>query len=326
MKKAVLVIGDEADIHVASVTTHLKASGTEVLILNFGHFPTQIHLSQAISTGLPHRLTIGNGNSEILLSDAWAVWKRRVGFASAHESIADPADRISAESDIRAFVTGFIYSVQEAGIRMVNNPKAEIVVNSKLYQLEVAKSLGCRVPHTLVTNSASEVIGFREQMNDLGREVVYKPLTQSGDRLLATQKLADDDVQRLNDLRFAPTIFQEYCSGRSLRITVVGDDVFAAEVVANSEEGCRDWRLEPFHGVQRIQLTAQEDAIVRRLMQKYELDYGAFDFIRTDQEELVFLEVNPGGQFLFVEIRAGLPISRAVAHELLRSRKGTQGP
>jgi hypothetical protein len=43
------------------------------------------------------------------------------------------------------------------------------------------------------------------------------------------------------------------------------------------------------------------------------LSYAAFDLRRTPQGEHRFLEVNPGGQWLFVERRSGLPIAEALA-------------
>ena len=41
--------------------------------------------------------------------------------------------------------------------------------------------------------------------------------------------------------------------------------------------------------------------------------YGAIDVRRTDEGEYYFLEVNPAGQWMFVETRAELPISQAIA-------------
>jgi hypothetical protein len=53
-------------------------------------------------------------------------------------------------------------------------------------------------------------------------------------------------------------------------------------------------------------------------MRRLGLHYGAVDMRRTEAGEHYFLEVNPAGQWHFVEHRTGLPISEAIADELAR--------
>jgi hypothetical protein len=48
------------------------------------------------------------------------------------------------------------------------------------------------------------------------------------------------------------------------------------------------------------------------------LVYGAFDFVIGPDGTWIFLEVNPGGQFRFVEYRAGVPLTAALADLLAR--------
>ena len=55
---------------------------------------------------------------------------------------------------------------------------------------------------------------------------------------------------------------------------------------------------------------------LRQLQHRLGLVYGAIDMRRTDAGEYVFLEVNPAGQWLFVEQRTGLPIAKAIADYL----------
>ena len=51
-------------------------------------------------------------------------------------------------------------------------------------------------------------------------------------------------------------------------------------------------------------------------MDEMGLVFGAIDLKLAVNGEPVFLEVNPQGQFLYVEIRTGLPISDALAEYL----------
>ena len=43
---------------------------------------------------------------------------------------------------------------------------------------------------------------------------------------------------------------------------------------------------------------------------------GAFDFVITPDDEWIMLEVNPAGQWLWLEHEAGVPIAAALANLL----------
>lgn len=92
--------------------------------------------------------------------------------------------------------------------------------------------------------------------------------------------------------------------------------MFAAEVRVGAAAADVDWRLDMNPDVLTAELpTAIRDKLLA-LQQRLGLRYGAIDLTRTGTDEYVFLEVNPGGQFLFVEIATGMPISTAPAQAL----------
>jgi glutathione synthase/RimK-type ligase-like ATP-grasp enzyme len=65
--------------------------------------------------------------------------------------------------------------------------------------------------------------------------------------------------------------------------------------------------------VQGVELPpALHDALLA-LQRRLGLYYGAIDMRLTPDGEYVFLEVNPAGQWLFVERLTGMPIGQAVA-------------
>jgi biotin carboxylase len=52
------------------------------------------------------------------------------------------------------------------------------------------------------------------------------------------------------------------------------------------------------------------------------LHYGAADFILTPDGRHVFLEINPAGEFFWLEKYTGLPLSGAIASLLVSKRVG----
>ena len=64
---------------------------------------------------------------------------------------------------------------------------------------------------------------------------------------------------------------------------------------------------------------------LKALIRALGLVYGAADFRRTPEGDYVVLEVNPAGEWRFVEERTGQPITRAVA-DLLVTNVATRYP
>ena len=54
-----------------------------------------------------------------------------------------------------------------------------------------------------------------------------------------------------------------------------------------------------------------------QLVEKLGLCYGAIDMVLTPDGRYVFLEINPNGQYLWIELATGLPISDAICSLLM---------
>lgn len=61
---------------------------------------------------------------------------------------------------------------------------------------------------------------------------------------------------------------------------------------------------------------------VRVMMDRLGLAFGAFDFIVRRDGQWVFIELNPNGQWAWIEQEVGLPISAALADVLEKGAIG----
>ena len=52
------------------------------------------------------------------------------------------------------------------------------------------------------------------------------------------------------------------------------------------------------------------------LVKRLELKFGAIDLIKDKNDNFVFLEINPNGQWAWIEMDTGLQISDAIIAEL----------
>lgn len=99
---------------------------------------------------------------------------------------------------------------------------------------------------------------------------------------------------------------------------MVGSELFAAAIYSQETAYPVDFRMDMQRA--RTEPVTLPDGVrdrVLALLRRLGLVYGAVDMRLTPDGEYVFLEINPAGQWLFVEQRTAQPITRAVVRALL---------
>jgi len=197
---------------------------------------------------------------------------------------------------------------------VVNRPRAMQPNGSKPLQIQLIGAAGFLVPETLVTSDAAEARAFWRHH---GR-VVYK--SASGVRSIV-QELDEHAAMKLSRLAALPAQFQELVPGVDVRVHVVGERTFAAEIVGRGI----DYRYSARQGGEAT-LSATElplDLASRcvALSRQMELPLSGIDLRRRPDGAYVCLEVNPMPAYTYFETHTGLPISRALS-ELLMAGQG----
>jgi glutathione synthase/RimK-type ligase-like ATP-grasp enzyme len=132
-----------------------------------------------------------------------------------------------------------------------------------------------------------------------------------------TTQLLQEHLVNLDSARWSPAIYQELIEKRcDVRVTYVGGLLFVAEIDSQTDLQAKiDWRRtinpELPHHPARLPTVVEDQ--VRTLMGHLGLEFGALDFIRTLDDDYIFLEVNPNGQWLWLEDLLKFPISAAIA-------------
>lgn len=308
----ILVISYEGEEHTDAVVRRLAEMQRDVVRIDLADFPSRAALVGEWRHDKAPSYCIDTGKGTVDLAAARAVWWRRVRPFAIDAAIPQPQRRQFAISETTQAVMGVLDAL---GCAWINPRLADEAAHHKPYQWTVAQQVGLRVPRTLVTTQADAARRFIEDVG-LGK-VVFKAFLASIEEWRETRLVEPDDLARLDLLRFAPVIFQEYIPGVDLRVTIIGEKVFAAEIDARHTSYPVDMRMVIGEGaVRAVELPAQLTRQLLALQKRLGLVYGAVDLRQTDAGEYYFLEVNPAGQWLFCEERAGLPITQAHA-ELL---------
>lgn len=199
------------------------------------------------------------------------------------------------------------------------------VGNSKPYQLQLAVRIGFKIPRTLITSNSYEAEKFV-----LGTQAncITKPFTDATvikDGLINSMFTTRIDKSNINfeGLNLTPMIFQEEISGVDIRVTVIGNEVFPCRIDKNtSAQEEVDWRRIQLDNVLTYSLDEEFPyslaQLCREMIKILGLEFGAIDFMKQG-DEYYFLEINPNGQWGFVELEAGIQISQSFA-ELIRSK------
>lgn len=104
----------------------------------------------------------------------------------------------------------------------------------------------------------------------------------------------------------APGIYQPYIDKRyELRITMMGAVAVAAKITVAGPSGLPVDARKAHHvaSVVEVELPEAIRQACLRLMQDLGLVFGCLDLVATEDDEILFLEVNEMGQFLWVEDR-----------------------
>ncbi|MBB4917727.1 MvdC/MvdD family ATP grasp protein [Streptosporangium saharense] len=317
----ILVLTSAGDDHADQVVGLLTSAGADVVVFDPASYPARASVEIGLSRDGSTRRVLDTGERGVVLDELTSLWYRRP---------LPPAASPAHPEQVRAYVEQECLAVTEGlwdGLGCLTVPAPRSVLDRagrKPYQLEQARLLGFALPETLVTTDPDAFLDFYDRHE--GR-VITKPV--HGNRFEADGEwlgrfaapVTPVDVAHADALRLCPVIVQAYVPKEvEVRVTVVGRRVFAAEIHSQVSNHTRyDWRhYDP--GVTPIrphELPGEVAARCVRLVERLGLTYGAIDLILTPDGRHVFLEINPNGQFQWIEAATGLPVAAAIRDLLM---------
>ena len=313
------------DLATDAVVRTLGQRGTRVTRWNTEEYPFAARLTTLLSpapTAPPVVWLAREGGSRRSLADVTAVWYRRVRVPErpAHMDVG-VYDFCLREA--RAALMGTLLAALPDNVRRMSDPGAVWAAEWKLCQLAAAHQAGLAVPETVVTNDAAEA---RSAFTRFGGAMIAKPArtgyveVDGRPYAIFTSRVLAEHIESLDGASLSPVIYQPLVEKRcDVRVTVVGSRVFSAEIDSQSDAAARvDWRQteNPALPHYRTELPPALTDAVLRLMRALDLDFGALDFILTPDGDYLFLEVNPNGQWLWLDDQLGFDITGAIAEWL----------
>jgi glutathione synthase/RimK-type ligase-like ATP-grasp enzyme len=337
-----MVTRSDDHVGVGAVAAGLRARGCEPLRFDTDRYPLTTRISTRLrGQGTARRFVDELAGVDVDLARVRSVWYRRFlaggGLPGALGDLRGPS-----VDESRRTAYGLIAALGDdafAGVPQLDPLEAVRRCDHKELQMRRAAALGLQIPATLFSNDPAEVRAFVDEVRRDGGVVVTKMqssfavMREGLEHVVFTSIVDDEALQELPGLRYCPMQFQSRVDKRlELRATVVGDDVFCAAVDSQRRtETALDWRKDGvglLRDWERFTLPRDVEASLLRLVRSFGLGYAAADIIVTPDDELVFLEINAGGEWFWLDAHAwerpGLPIADAIAAWLARA--ATPGP
>lgn len=252
------------------------------------------------------------------INQVQSVYYRRA--PTIYDSNDDVRDKPYLINERRHFFEGIYLAI---GICKWINPMFNTYAGErKLMQLSLANKLGLLTPKTLVTNKLANAISFLEINKDCIVKPISHGLQQRGDEFYSiyTTQICLNDLLKLNLTEYfdTPLFLQEKISNKSdIRVTIVGETIFAVSIVKNNSEDV-DWRrpeIDKEYNICKLPINIEKKLL--QLNKSLGLIYSAIDLILSPNGDYYFLEINPVGEWGWLENEVGCNISDLLIKELL---------
>lgn len=336
-EKNILIISVRGDVHVEAVLKHF-APNVNIFLHNSDGLANlyQNECRFIIDYDSEQVKIVRADGMEIDLSQITAVWYRKPHLwyidcgTLEKEIILD--HRYKKQENLRV-VDAIAAKCTALGKLVINDVDMSRKTSKKVEQLFVAKKLDLKIPSTLITSQVAELQRFIQKNNDdvviksIGGEAEYgKWLLPSVTHQYSQQELIKD-YQGFSSTGYYFLIQQELKKKADIRVTVVGEKIFACKIYSqDNPKSITDFRIADPYSLKHESIKLSDDTAKKiiNLCRHYGLIYAALDLVEDLNEQLFFLEINPLGQYLWIEDLTEMPISQHIADYLTRADAKTK--
>jgi glutathione synthase/RimK-type ligase-like ATP-grasp enzyme len=281
-----LLWGQPGERPIAAVAEALYAMLAPLLVLDQGE-----SAQAELEVGAEVAGWVRTGTASLDLSDVGAVYLRPYASDLREPEAAALQDLMLAWCDVTPAL-------------VLNRPRRMVGNSAKPHQLQQVRACGLLVPETLVTTDPEAAASFWQRHG----AVIYKSVSGIRSRVA---RLGPAHRERLPEVASCPTQFQQFIAGRDHRVHVVGDDVFACELICEAD----DYRYPREHSlhIREAGLPPEVEEACLRLSRVMQLPLAGIDLRRTAEGAWYCFEVNPSPAFTFYADPTGQPIADAIA-------------
>jgi glutathione synthase/RimK-type ligase-like ATP-grasp enzyme len=331
-KSIILIIASSNDIHADRICSELSSLNANYLrIYPDSLYPDQYQITFTSNYKEPSALTIDH--IKIIPSSIHSILCRDFSLPECPDDAPITEHLRYAESN--SALHGFFRTLEDH--YWMNPPWCDEMADNKLYQQHCAHQEGFKIPQSLTTNNPETFIQF---YNNCNHDVIIKQLSEisliDDSELLSqtdetqpgkaygfyTNKINNSFLDKIEDIKYAPCLFQKHIHKQAdIRTTYIDGEVFSAKINSQIHEKTKtDFRHIVNLPLEKYSLPKTLHALLRSLLERWGIRFAACDFILTENDELIFIEANVAGNWLWIEETLKLEITKSIANHLIGSR------
>lgn len=301
---SVLVLTVSYDETATYLETLLKRSALPCIRFNTDEYPAKYGLQYNLDRG-NSKGTLKSENTYIELSNVSCVLYRKRPLPTPSDELSEPDKKLCFRESL-FFLEGVFASVPSD--RWINSMWSTMAAERKVWQLHIGAYVGLRSPRTLITTSPDEAKNFLYDTSSIVKPVSFGIYPSEPRQAIFTNDIDENNVD-LSLVSKCPTLFQEKIDKEyDVRVTWLDGTYVAMKIVGPENKGMPvlDWRRTYEHNEYcECRLPADVEVAASRLMSILQLRYGALDFVVGTNQQHYFLEVNPAGEWGWLEPHSG---------------------
>ena len=317
----ILIVTNREDITADFVVLELKKRKEDFIRFNTEDFPEKVKVEAYFKKNkLQGQFKFLDSDRIILFSSIKSAWYRRPVLPVLRNVKLRYKKFCIQEST--TLLNG-IWSTLD--IFWVSNPRNIYFAENKLVQLMIASQIGLLIPPTLISNDDDRINNFFEGQNG---NIIIKPIKNG---MLDDKSIVFTSAVDRKDLTFLkrsiplPSTYQKNIKKElDIRITIIGKKVFATEIDSQKNtSSITDWRRSQDvnlpHRKHKIAKNIEKKCVA--LVEKLGLQFGAIDMVLSKNGKYYFLEINPNGQWGWIEKRTGYKLTETLVDLLIKIGK-----
>jgi len=301
----VLIVSNTGDIHCDFLVDACSRQGAECFRLNTDRFRK--------SGVVDWRVDTGEGLIEIdgrrcRLSDVSLLIYRRPVPAHQLRTDIEPWVRRLLDSEWNAIECALAQAVR---CKVLNGLAGSALAQNKIVQLQAALDAGLSIPETIISTDARSLREFAGKHRCITKGIVNAFHLDGKNLRSAFTSFVDVESLGKYDPTGIPTLLQRAVEPAAMwRIVVVGGKTMGfrfhgQELLQVADSRPVERNLEGAY----LPVPAQVAAKLARMCGALMIEFASADFMEDPLGELWFLDLNPEGQWAFLEDKFGVRIS-----------------
>lgn len=325
----ILIVGYIEEHSVQDILRYINFANRRAIVI--GHDKLEELIQDLRISNNISNLNININNEIISLKDISIVWYRKSGIDKQYNVEELKNNHILKDRIIFHLsreVSGFKNAVYEYLLcfcKSLGHPYKNDI--NKIYSLIHAKKAGLNIPDTMLTTSLERLRKFIDSSDSIITKSIQDSLMaiDNGDIYsLYTNRILASDISINYDEKIFPSYFQvEIDKEYEIRTFFFNGKCYSMAIFSQVDKKTsvdyRDYNWKKMNRMVPYKLPKEIENNVTKFMDSIELTTGSIDFIKNKENEYVFLEVNPVGQFGFVSNHCNYYLESEIANYLLNN-------